>query len=119
MVRGRLGSSTLGCLFSLLMFVGALYFGLPIGQSYWRYTQLRDTMRTAVRFAQTTTDEQIIRQVLEKVMQLELPREARRIRISRNPTTRRITLQTAWTETIALPFTEREWRFHPRVQGVF
>lgn len=119
MVRGREGSSTLGCLTSLLLFVGALYFGLPIGQSYWRYTQLHDTMRGAVRFAQTSTDEQMLRQVLDKVMELELPRAARRIRISRNPVTRRITMQTSWTETIHLPFTQREWRFNPRVQGVF
>lgn len=116
---GRRGAGTIGCLFSLLLFVTALHFGIPIGQSYWRYTQLRDEMRTTVRFAQTIADEQMVRQILLTVDRLQLPREARRIRVTRNPSNRRITIQTSWTETIALPFTTREITFNPRVEGVY
>jgi len=96
-----------------------LYFGLPIGHSYWRYTRMVDEMRTTVRFAQTIADEQMVRQILLMVDQLELPREARRIRVTRNPTTRRIAIQTAWTETLALPFITRDIRYKPRVEGVY
>lgn len=115
----RRGAGTLGCLLSLLLFIAALSFGLPIGQSYWRYTQLRDEMRTTVRFAQTIADEQMVRQILLTVDRLDLPREARRVRITRNPATRRITIQTSWTETLSLPFIQREIRFNPRVEGVY
>lgn len=116
---GRRGGSTLGCLTSLLLFVGALYFGLPIGHAYWRYTQVRDEMRTTVRFAQTIADDQMVRQILLTVDRLELPREARRIRISRNPNGRRITIQTSWTEEVRLPFHTREITFSPKVEGVY
>jgi hypothetical protein len=115
----RAGAGTIGCLFTLMLFTGSLYFGLPIGHSYWRYTRMRDEMKTTVRFAQTIADEQMVRQILLMVDELELPREARRIRVTRNPATRRIAIQTAWTETIALPFMTRELRYSPRVEGVY
>ena len=116
---GRRGSSTMGCLFSLLMFVGALYFGLPIGQAYWQYTQLHDEMRRAVRFAQTSSDDEMLRQILFRVDQLGLPSQARRVRINRVQASRRISIQTAWSVIVELPFTQREVRFAPRVEGVF
>lgn len=115
----RRGSSTVGCLFTLALFASSLYFGLPIGHSYWRYTRMVDEMKTTVRFAQTIADEQMVRQILLMVDQLELPREARRIRVTRNPTTRRVAIQTAWTETISLPFMTRDIRYKPRVEGVY
>lgn len=117
--RGRRGSSSLGCLFSLMLFVGALYFGLPIGQAYWQYTQLHDEMRRAVRFAQTSSDDAMLRQILLRVDQLGLPAPARRIRINRVEATRRVTIQTAWSVVVELPFTQHELRFRPRVEGVF
>ncbi len=118
-MRNRRGAGTVGCLFTLLLFAGSLYFGLPIGHSYWRYTKLRDEMRTTVRFARTIADDQMVRQMLLMVDQLELPREARRIRVTRNPASRRIMIQTAWTEQLELPFTTREIRYNPRVEGVY
>jgi len=116
---GRRGAGTLGCLFTLFIFGCTLYFGLPIGHSYWRYTKMQDEMRTAARFARTIADEQMVRQLLIMVDQLELPREARRIRVTRNPATRRVAIQTAWTETLELPFITREIRYKPRVEGIY
>lgn len=116
---GTRGGSTIGCLFTLALFVGSLYFGLPVGHSYWRYTKMRDEMKTTVRFAQTIADEQMVRQILLMVDALELPREARRIRVTRNPATRRIVIQTSWTETLELPFLTREIHYKPRVEGVY
>lgn len=117
--RGRAGASTLGCLFTLLLFAGSLYYGLPIGHSYWRYTKLRDEMRTTVRFARTIADDQMVRQLLLMVDQLQLPREARRIRVTRNPGSRRIAIEISWQETLVLPFTTRDIRYTPRVEGVY
>jgi hypothetical protein len=119
LLRNRRGAGTFGCLFTLLLFAGSLYFGLPVGHSYWRYTRLRDEMKTTVRFAQTIADDQMVRQILLMVDQLELPREARRIRVTRNPNSRRIMIQTAWTEELVLPFLTREIRYNPRVEGVY
>jgi hypothetical protein len=119
LLRNRRGAGTFGCLFTLLLFAGSLYFGLPVGHSYWRYTRLRDEMKTTVRFAQTIADDQMVRQILLMVDQLELPRAARRIRVTRNPNSRRIMIQTAWTEELVLPFLTREIRYNPRVEGVY
>lgn len=113
------GASSLGCLFSLPLFIGALYFGLPIGHAYWEYTQLHDEMRSVVQFAQTTDDEQMRQQILLRVQRLDLPPAASRIRITRVAANRRVTIQTAWSRVVALPFTQRELRFNPRVEGVY
>ena len=40
----RRGASSLGCLFSLLLFVGALYYGVNIGELFFRYYRLLDEM---------------------------------------------------------------------------
>ena len=37
---GRRGASMLGCIFSVVLFLGALYYGVHIGGVYWRYYQL-------------------------------------------------------------------------------
>ena len=39
-IRSRKGSSNLGCLVSLALFVGALYYGINIGEVYFRYYQV-------------------------------------------------------------------------------
>jgi len=103
----------------MMLFMGALYFGLPMGHAYWEYTQLRDEMRTVVQFAQTSDDEQMRQQILLRVQRLDLPPSASRIRITRVPANRRVTIQTAWSRIIELPFTQRELHFNPRVEGVY
>lgn len=118
-LHGRRGGSTLGCLIWLALFGGALYFGLPLGQSYWAYQQLRDEMRRTVRFAQTTSDEQMLRQVLLEVERLDLPAEANRIKILRDPTRRRLTIETSWSLELQLPFGTQTVHFRPRAEGVY
>ena len=39
MVKSR-GASSTGCLISLLVFVGLLYYGVHIGEVYFRYYRL-------------------------------------------------------------------------------
>ena len=43
----RRGTSTAGCLFSLVLFVAAIYYGINIGKPWFRYYQLLDEMRSA------------------------------------------------------------------------
>ena len=51
MVKRRAGSSSLGCLTSLLILSAAIYFGVNVGEVYWRFYQFQDDMRQEVRFA--------------------------------------------------------------------
>ncbi|MDB4884368.1 MAG: hypothetical protein JWL95_3134, partial [Gemmatimonadetes bacterium] len=45
MVRARSGSSSLGCLFVLLLLSAAVYFGITAGEVYFRFYQYQDAMR--------------------------------------------------------------------------
>ena len=53
MVRARSGSSTLGCLFALLLLSAAGYFAVNVGEVYFRYlpVQGRDAAGGALRGA--------------------------------------------------------------------
>ena len=41
----RRGRSSLGCLFALLIIAAAMYFGVNIGEAYWRFYEYQDAMR--------------------------------------------------------------------------
>src|SRR5262249_9020892 len=62
--RSRRGASSLGCLVSLLIFVAALYYGVHIGEVFFRYYRLVDEMDSQARFA-TAIDNATIRRRLE------------------------------------------------------
>ena len=47
----RRGSSSTGCLLTLLLFSAALYYGINIGEVYWRFYQYQDEMRSQARLA--------------------------------------------------------------------
>lgn len=114
--RDRRGASNIGCLVSLLLFVVALYYGAHIGEVYWRYYQLLDTMRSQARVAPSLTDATIRRRILAKVEELQLPEEARRIVIKRSARPRVITIQTEYRERVELPFFTHEFVLRPRAE---
>ena len=62
----RLGSSTLGCVVSLALFVVAVYYGIQIGKVYLRYYQLLDTMRTQAELAPSLDDGVIERRLVAR-----------------------------------------------------
>lgn len=118
MVSGRRGSSSTGCLFSLLLFGAALYFGVPVAGVYVRYYQLTDEMHSEARLAPGLTDETIRRRVAAKVDELGLPDSAvKNLRIKRySGLNRRITLDTEYTETVKLQFFTQTFRFKPHAE---
>jgi hypothetical protein len=109
---GRRGASSLGCLVSLVLLAGALYYGVRIGGVYWRFYELQDDMRQEARFAGQLTDEAIRRRLLaraDSVLGL-----APDFRISRAP--ERITIQGDYTETVELPLFKHTFVLRPRVE---
>ena len=54
---GRRGASMLGCLLSVVLFLGALYYGAHIGGVYWRYYELLDDMQQQAKRADQVTDD--------------------------------------------------------------
>lgn len=111
------GSSTRGCLFSLLLFVVALYYGVKIGEPFYRYYQYQEAMKSAARFAPTLSDDVLVRRVLAKAEELGLPPAAHRVSIRRSETSpRRVTISAEYQERVELPFFHRDLTFRPQAE---
>jgi hypothetical protein len=117
MVSRPRGASTLGCLFSLLMVVAVIYFGVNVGAPYFRYYRFRDAMRQEVRFADRKTDGEIRATLRLKADSLDLPGPAQGINVRRTPS--RIVIWTDYTETIDFPFVTRAIAFRPVAERAF
>lgn len=115
MVRLRAGRSSLGCLFTLLLLVTAVYFAFQLAEPYWRYYQYVDTIRQAARFSDGTSNATLEKQIHAKADSLGLPPEAYRLRFNR--TARTIIISTEYEEEVALPGYTRHYRFQPRVEA--
>ena len=115
MVRRRRGRSTLGCLFTLLIVVAALYFGFNLAEPYWRYYQYRDSMAQEARFADQVSNEEITHRLHAKADSLGLPAQAYRLRFNR--TAKSIQIWAEYEETVELPGYTRRFLFKPRVEG--
>src|SRR5256885_13229677 len=62
-LRSRRGASSAGCLVSLLVLVGALYYGVNIGELFFRYYRLLDEMQTQAQLAPSLDDGTIRRRI--------------------------------------------------------
>jgi hypothetical protein len=116
LARDRTGRSNLGCLVTLLAFVAVLYYGVNVGEVYWRYFQMIDAMRSQARLAPSLTDDVIRRRLVEKAHELELPPEAARFSIRRSTQRRTITISTQYSETLELPFVHHTVVLKPRAE---
>ena len=117
MVSRRPGASTLGCLFSMLLVVAVIYFGVNVGAPFFRYYQYRDAMEQEARFAERKSDAQIIATLRLKADSLMLPAPAHKINVRRTPG--RITVWTEYAEKIDFPFVTRDITFRPVVERAF
>ena len=114
-LRGRRGASSTGCLISLLIFVGLLYYGVNIGEVYFRYYRLLDEMQSQARIAAALDDGTIRRRLEAAVQDIGVPENAvRNINIRRTLSPREINIETAYSETVHLPLFNHTFEFHPR-----
>jgi hypothetical protein len=110
----RRGGSTLGCLFSLALFVAALYYGVHIGEVYLRYYRLLDAMRFQAQLAPSITDNAVIDRRLVAAADSILGQTPRFL-IDRGP--KRITIQTEYSDRVELPFFKHTFLLHPRAEA--
>jgi hypothetical protein len=115
-VRGR---TSLGCLFTLLLVSVALYFGVNIGEVYWRYYRYQDAMRQEARFAHLRTDQVIATRLASVAEALRLPDDARRPQIHRDQSLRRLRISAHYSERVELPGFVRTFNFAPRAEGTY
>ncbi len=71
--RGRRGATSTGCLVSLLFLVGALYYGVNIGELFFRYYRLLDEMQTQAQLAPSLDDGTIRRRIQAAAQDIGLP----------------------------------------------
>ena len=112
--RERQGASTLGCLLTAALFLGALYYGVHIGGVYWRYYELLDDMRQQARRADQLTDDAIQAHLTAQAD--SILGEAPDFRIDRGGRPSRITIEAEYTETVTLPLFEHTFLLHPRAE---
>jgi hypothetical protein len=111
----RRGASSSGCLLSLLLFVAALYYGVNIGEVYFRYYRLLDEMQTETRLAAGLDDGTIRRRVQAAIEEIGLPEAAgSNLVIRRTATPREIVVETRYGESVSLPFFNHTFSLHPR-----
>lgn len=105
--RNARGTSTLGCLVSLILTGVVLYYGNTAGRIWWRYLELKDRMKTAAMFASTQKDDQLMRNLVNDVREIGVPAEAAKFRIERIDVPRAISISTQYTEVIDLPLVHK------------
>ena len=117
MVMPRRGRTTLGCLLMMLLGAAGVYFGVNIGEVYFRFYQYQDAMRQEVRFAAHNTDAQIVQHLRQKADSLDLPESAGEVSVQRDG--RHIELEAEYYVHLELPLHVREVHFDAHASGVF
>lgn len=116
----RRGASKLGCLFSVLLFGVTVVYGLQVGQIYYRYYSLRDTIRSEARFAANKSDQAIRRTLVARIDELGIPAEAKRLVVRRTGPPYLIRIRTEYREDVRLPFGRTHTIvFRPSVESRF
>lgn len=112
----RCGASSAGCLVSLLIFVAVLYYGVNIGEVFFRYYRLLDEMQTQSRLAPGIDDGTIRRRIQAAVEEIGLPDStgSRQLLIRRTAQPREIVIESRYSESVSLPFFNHSFNFHPR-----
>jgi len=117
MVRRRSGLTKLGCLFYLLIVAALVYFGVKIGETYFRYLEYKDAMAQELRFRAQLPDKDIKAHMKLVADSLGLPQDAGVVTITRKEG--RITMEAHYEELVDLPFIKREIHYEPRAVGTY
>ncbi len=114
--RGRRGAGKTGCLVSLLVFVGLLYYGVNIGEVWFRYYRLLDEMKVQARLSSALDDGTIRRRVAAAIQDIGVPQTAiTNLTVRRSSQPREIRIETRYAEGVDLPLFNHTFTFRPRV----
>jgi hypothetical protein len=116
MVSARRGSSNLGCLLTLLLFVAALYYGVHVGEVYLRYYRLLDAMQFQASIAPSVRDDNVLNRRLMATADsiLGFAPDFAIVRTGQPP---RITIETEYRDSVDLPLFKRGFPLHPRAEA--
>ena len=113
--RGRRGASSTGCLVSLLLFVALLYYGVNIGEVWFRYYRFLDEVKSQARLAAGLDDGTIRRRLQAAVQEIGLPDSVgNKLSIRRTFSPREIKIESWYSEDVHLPLFNHTFKFNPR-----
>lgn len=111
----RRGAGRFGCLVSLLLFAGVMYFAVNAFEVYWRYLQYKEAMAQEVRFRSFLPNRRIQENLRAVADSLGLPEDAGVVTVTRQAG--RVTVEAHYEEWIDLPGYRKEVHFEPRATG--
>jgi hypothetical protein len=111
-VRRRSGATKLGCLLYVMGMAAVLYFGIPAGETYFRYLQYKDAMRQELRFRSNLPNDRIRAHLQVAADSLGLPAEAGDVTVHRDGNT--ITVEAAYDEILEFPGFTKAIHYRPR-----
>ncbi len=115
--RNARGKSKIGCVLALALLAVVIFYGIGVAGQVFKYYQLKDEMNTQARLAATNDDATIRRRVLDRIVDLDLPSEARRLTVRRTARPPQIVLRTSYKVTFTFPFYEYTYTFRAEARA--
>jgi hypothetical protein len=112
-VTARRGVSKMGCLIVILIIAACAYFGLDVGDAYWKYYQYKDAMNQELRYRGDKPDDTIKAHMRLVADSLELPPEAGNVVVTRDKRTKTVEMESQYDITVHVPGYERVIHFTP------
>lgn len=104
----------------VILFV-IVHVGFKLIPMYSGYSRMQDTMSVKAGFAQVLTNQEILRDLVNKAQELNLPLEQKNFILERDTGRRRMKIRTAWEEEVNFFWGTyiHTFRFQPEVNESF
>ena len=107
LARNRRGKIRIGCLIWVLLGLVVGYVGFEYARVYQAWFAARQDVEDLVAFAGQLEDEAIRRRIVERMVFLDLPPQARQVRLWRVERPRGIRVALSYADSVNLVFTKR------------
>ncbi len=117
--RDRSGKVKIGLLLWLIVLAAVGYYGFQFGGMYWRRYELEEAVKQRLGYAGQLTSEGIHQQLLNDIAGMNLPPEARNVRLVETRRPRALQVSISYTETVNLLFTTKSFPMSIRIRRTF
>lgn len=96
LLRNMRGASRITVFFWLSVVALSFYSAGKIIPVYWAHESMKDTMKSKASVAQVLKDEEVLRDLVQKAIELDLPLKAENFIVERDVERRKMRISTAW-----------------------
>lgn len=108
MPKDRSGKVKVGVLLWLIVLAAVGYYGFEVGGVYMRRYKLEEAVKLRLAYAGQLTNESIHQRVLDDIVGMDLPSEARNMTLVETDRPRALQVRIAYAETVNLLFTTKK-----------